>query len=255
MTPQPKSNNRARNDPRRRDAVGVPKQEAKLHRLLLRALCREQTRKGEFRLICSEIDAYNGIADVITATSNGRKPFAQNLRIADLQWLNVTSARIMAQLQYGRRMKLADLASSAGLSQRTVSIHVARLQRLGILRRTRDEVTPLRSTKVPFRDITAFEVKVADWQHGLYQATHYKAFANRVALVLPDDKARRVAKRGKLFFTMFGVGLVGIRAPGILHWYLRPRFRKPLSHAKALLGSFQILKTRAAKPLLQHGRL
>ena len=123
---------------------------------------------------------------------------------------------------------------------------------LGLIKRKGDKVRLVRSTRTPFKEVMAFEVKVADWRHGLYQATHYRAFANKVALALPSRKAEVVAQQ-KEIFKLFGIGLVGIERSGVLKWYIRPVSRKPASPSRMLLGYVEILKRRQARALRATG--
>ena len=96
-------------------------------------------------------------------------------------------------------------------------------------------------------------MKVSDWRHGLYQATHYKSFANRVVLALPDAKAKLVASH-KHAFRLFGVGLVGLSIADGITWYVKAARRTPSSASRTVLGILEILKSREAKFLHRHGK-
>jgi hypothetical protein len=226
----------------------VPIQELKLQKSLVAALAREPLKKGLKRVICSEVDVAHGIADVVVATANGHLNSAEWLAPPSLKRLNLTSAKLLAQLRYGTYKQLADIGKSAGFSTRTVAGHLRVLQKLGLVRLDGATAMLLRSTKTPFLDVTAFEVKTSDWRHGLYQATHYRSFANRAAVALPDAKAKAVAIH-KDTFRLFGIGLVGLESTGSMKWYIKATRRQPSSPSRMLLGFVQILKRREAKVL------
>jgi hypothetical protein len=125
--------------------------------------------------------------------------------------------------------------------------HLRMLERLGLAKLRKESVMLLTAARTHFKHVDAFEVKVTDWRHGLYQATHYRSFANRVTVALPDKKAKAVARNRKPFQT-FGVGLVGVTANS-LKWYIKPVRRPASSQGKSLFGAVQILRTRQARAL------
>ena len=234
-----------------RKNVGVPKEELTLQRALIRALAQEKIQAGTTRIICPELDAYQGIADVIVAIGNGHTFFGRSLSRRDICSFNLTSARILVRLPYRKSVRISELARSTALSERTIERHLRTIEALGIVHKTPGSVSLIRSKKAPFKEIAAFEVKISDWRQGLYQAMQYKAFANRAALILPAKKARSVANTNADVFRVFGIGLAGIDHGSKLRWHVRPRRQKPRSESKALLGCFEILKRREAKALLR----
>lgn len=237
----------------KRTAVGVPKKEAKLQQSLIAALAYEPLKRGLKRIICSEVDVWHGIADVVVATANGDLSAADWLAPSHLKHLNLTTAKLLTQLRYNEYRSVANIGRAAGFSSATVLTHLRTLEKLGIVKRKGVEARLLRSTKTPFMDVTAFEVKVSDWRHGLYQATHYRSFANRVAVALPDAKAKSVAIH-KETFRLFGIGLVGIGGRASMTWYVKPARRQPTSASRVLLGFVQLLKRKEAKVLRVHGK-
>ena len=233
--------------------VGVPKEEARLQRWLVSGLTREPLKPGQNRIICSELDVLHGIADVVVATTNGTPTLAGWLRPSALGSVNLTTAKVLTRFKYGLYQPVSEVAAETGFSDKTVAEHLRSLEALGLIRRKGDKARLVRSTRTPFKEVMAFEVKVADWRHGLYQATHYRAFANKVALALPRKKAEAVAQQ-KDIFKLFGIGLVGIERPGILKWYIRPVRRNPVSPSRMLLGYVEILKRPQARALRANGR-
>lgn len=248
----PHLNNSARRGTARNN-VGVPKQEALLQRWLVATLLREPLKRGYRRIVVSELDVWHGIADIVVATARTDSSWAELLSPSHLKCLNLTSTKLLAQLRYGGYTPVLDIVRSTGFTHRTVWTHLQTLERIGLVRRKDDSARLLRSTKSPFVDVMAFEVKVSDWRHGLYQATHYRSFAHRSVVALPDEKARAVAIH-KDTFRRFGIGLVGIKSPRSMRWYIKPMRRKPASTSRALLSLFQILKRRQSRALRQHGK-
>lgn len=237
------------NTSRHRENVGVPKEEARLHRVLIKGLKREELKPGLTRIICSEVDCWNGIADVVVATANGARLF-NHLSRAQLSSISLTTARILTRLSVRRCVSVEDLSSMLGMSQETVRSHVSRLITLKIASVQDRKIRLTSAAKSPFKEVTAFEVKTKDWRRGLYQATHYKVFANRVALALPEEKARNVAAGHSEVFKKFGVGLLGL-SPDSFTFHIRPKKREPISPSRALMGAVELLKRREAKFLRQ----
>ena len=234
-------------------SVGIPKAEGKLHRLLISAITREPVPSGESRIICSELDVSCGIADVVVATANAPRNDSAWFPSNQLNDLNLSTAKLLTHLKFASYRRLDQIGKSVGLSDETVSLHVRKLEKLGIAKRRGNTARLIRSTKIPFTEVTAFEVKVSDWRHGLYQATHYKSFANRVVLALPDAKAKLVASH-KHAFRLFGVGLVGLSIADGITWYVKAARRTPSSASRTVLGILEILKSREAKFLHRHGK-
>ena len=232
----------------RRTAVGIPKEEAKLQRSLVAALAREPLERGIRRVICSEVDVRHGIADVVVATADGRNRGPKWLELINLKLLSFTTAKLLAQLSYRAYTPVADIGRLMGYSSRTVSAHLRTLESMGVVRTKGSRARLLHSTKSPFLKVTAFEVKTSDWKHGLYQATHYRTFAHRVAVALPNAKARAVSVH-KDRFRLFGIGLAGIQSPASLKWYVKPASRTPTSRSRMLLGFVEILKRRESRVL------
>jgi hypothetical protein len=189
----------------------------------------------------------------VVATANAPRSDSAWFPSNQLNDLNFSTAKLLTRLKLASYSRLDQIGKSVGLSEQTISLHVRKLEKIGIAKRRGDSARLIRSTKIPFTEVTAFEIKVSDWRHGLYQATHYKSFANRVVLALPDAKARVVAAH-KRAFHLFGVGLVGLsRADGIT-WYVKAVRRTPSSASRTVLGILEILKSREARFLHPRGK-
>jgi DNA-binding transcriptional ArsR family regulator len=228
-----------------RVSVGVPREEARIQKWLTKALMREPVKQGCTRVVCSELNVSSGIADVVSATVTADP--VQWLSARVLREVNLTTTKVLAQLKCRRYVSVIDVTKTVGISWRTAMQHLRMLERLGLAKLKGDSVMLLIAAKTHFKHVDAYEVKVSDWRHGLYQATHYRSFANRVSVALPDKKARAVARNSQPFRT-FGVGLVGVTSYS-LKWYLKPVRRPASSESKALFGVMQILRTRQAKAL------
>jgi hypothetical protein len=232
----------------KRVSVGVPREEARIQKWLTKGLMRQPLQPGYSRIVCSELNVSSGIADVVSATTNGTAHPASWLPRRALKLVNLTTAKLLTQLKCRRYRPIAALAMAAGVSLRTAAQHLRLLEQLSLVKLRNESAMLLTPARSGFRHIDAFEVKVSDWRHGLYQATHYRSFANCVAVALPDKKAKMVAVNKKPFQT-FGVGLVGVTPNSSLHWYIKPKRRPAASASKELFSLIQILRTSQAKAL------
>ncbi len=134
------------------------------------------------------------------------------------------------------------LVRVTGLSKATVRKELKLLQELRILKMTKKgQVSVRHEVRPPFKEITAYEVKVKDWKSGIYQARNYKSFAHKVNVALPLNRAKLLKKRLEIFRRM-RVGLLGISASGDLKWFLHPRRQKPISGARNFLAAISLLK-------------
>lgn len=236
---------------RRRAVVGRPKAEKKLQNTLLRALKTSARDEKAKKILCTEVDSYQGVADVVSATYNGFATRFAKLPRRHLTGLNLTTARILATLEPRRRHTLLDLTATTGFSRSTLRTHLAHLHKLGFLRLSDDVVTLSHVPRLPLAEIAAYEVKVSDWRHGLYQAKNYRSFAHRVSLALPDLKAKTVLKNRKAF-VQCGIGLAGISRNGI-RWYIRPRPRLPISRSRAFAVCFEVLRRARFRGVKRYG--
>ncbi len=221
--------------------IGVPKEERELVTSLAAALKRADPRSKK-NLICTEVDCFQGVADIVVGKVNGYRLFPRNTSTRKLELITLSTAKVLSALSGRNAGEVHTVAQRCALTSSTVQRQFRILCNLGLARfEPGGRIRLLRTIKKPFQDISAFEVKVKDWKSGLCQARNYRSFANRVSLALPTNRANRL--RSKLaVFRQFGVGLVGINGDSELTWFLRPRRCKPISAARNMLASTLLIK-------------
>ena len=89
-------------------------------------------------------------------------------------------------------------------------------------------------------ELWAFEVKVDHWKRALYQALQYRAFANRVSVVLPERWIHRIEQNINRF-RLLNVGVIALDADKrLIRFIVRPKKSSPSSrfHYFYALGKF-----------------
>ena len=86
---------------------------------------------------------------------------------------------------------------------------------------------------IPRCEIVAFEFKLFAWKRAIVQASRYRAFANRVYVVMPLSSVHRAVAHLE-FFQAANVGLIGHSSEGGFQFFLRPRKHRPDSQSSHL---------------------
>lgn len=220
--------------------VGVAKDEKHLVTNLMNAI-RKETGTRRRVAVASELDCFQGIADVVKGTYNGYRLFP-NTAISKLKLLSFSSSRVLSALAGNKHSSIKKLEYATNLSKSTIRKQVHLLEGLGVLQRKQDgRISIPHEIRPPFREIEAFEVKMKDWRSGIYQARNYKSFAHKVSVALPLRRAILLKHRLNDFRRM-RVGLVGISPAGGLRWMLKPRRQKPISGARNFLAAVNLLR-------------
>jgi hypothetical protein len=188
-----------------------------------------------------ELTAKEGVADLVVTPSP--------LRGEQLAWLTRLSesvhtpgeASVLAALELLEPLQLGELARRTDLSEGTVGSIARRMASKGVLWGTPKFgfrlLRPVRESDV---ELWAYELKLRDWRHGLYQAVQYRAFAHRVSVVVPNDATRLVVARLAQFRSL-NVGVLTFDAhSGQIRSLVRPRRAAPgsLSHYIFALAAF-----------------
>jgi hypothetical protein len=233
--------------------VGVSKQEKYLVASLRLSLLKT-VRSRSKHFVCTELDCFQGIADLVSGTPNGYRFLPSKTPRRRLKHFSFSTAKVLSALQGRKVTDSTRIAQATGLSKQTVRRQVRFLEELSLVRvEPRGRLRVTHEIKPPFSEIEAYEVKVRDWKGGLYQARNYRSFAHKVSLALPLRQAKQL--KGQLgTFRRFKVGLVGIGNTAQLVWLVKPRRQKPISRARTFLASIHLLKkgaprgTRASRP-------
>lgn len=227
---------------RRLRTVGVPRTEKHLVQALVLSLRRrEKPRSGV--VVSSEIDCFQGIADVVCGLSSGSDllPLSSNGHVARGSF---STAKVLAALSGKKSSTREEIAREAGLTEKTVAKELRLLRYSRIVAGVRGgRVLVPRKIRHPFRTLTAFEVKVKDWTSGIYQARNYRSFAHQVFVALPLRKAMLVRKNKELFKRL-RVGLVGIGEGGELVWLIRSPRQRPVSAGRSFLAALRMGRVR-----------
>jgi hypothetical protein len=220
--------------------VGVPRAERHLVSTLIAALQRDR-KPGHRVVVSSEVDCFQGVADVVAGIYNGYRLF-RNQKQSKLSTVSFSTAKVLSALAGRRTSSIGKISQISGLSSSTVKKQLTVLHGLGILRVEKGaRISIKHQIRTPFQEILAFEVKVKDWKSGIYQARNYKSFAHKVSVALPLNRARLLKKRMR-DFRLMRVGLLGIAPSGELEWLLRPRRQKPISGPRNFLAAITLLK-------------
>jgi hypothetical protein len=207
----------------------------------LKAALRKSDNSARTLAVATELDCFQGIADVVLGVYAGHR-MLPGVSKRELQTLSFSTSKILAALHDKRRATFSRIAITSGLSLPKVKSELTLLQKMGILRIHRPgQIAVLRRIRVPFSEITAFEVKVKDWKSGIYQARNYKSFAHKVSVALPLARATRLTNNLPEFRRM-KVGLVGIGPKGNIRWLLKPRRRRPISQPRHFHAALRLLK-------------
>lgn len=164
-------------------------------------------------LVLREVDVRTGVADIV------------KLRIRGTSWLSASNPAVRALTEPGLARTYTCLeaeepatteriATRLGLARSTIRRQLSRLSRVGLVRRVGGTEYCL-TCRMPYRGtfITAYEAKISNWKRALYQARRYHTFADRVYLVMPIARARRLETRSVLVRTA-RVGLIGVNDDG-----------------------------------------
>lgn len=235
---------------KRSNHVGVAREEKRLVSTLIAAIRRKVTPRKSL-IVATELDCFQGIADVVVGTYNGYRLFPKEAK-AKLSLISFSTARVLSSLAGRKVSSIEKIAHTTGLSVSTIRKELTLLQKLGIIRPGRgSRVSIVHTIWQPFKEIVAFEVKVKDWKSGIYQARNYKSFAHKVSVALPLKRANLLKKRLPEFRRM-RVGLLGIGPTGDVKWLLRPRRQKPISGPQNFLAALNLLRTPQQGGLNSH---
>ena len=145
-----------------------------------------------------------GIPDLIVASY-------QTL-VVDLAEAGVVETNILAYLRVVNRARSDTIATRLRLSPKIAKHRVRMLLEAEALTDCAGSVslTPVCRDILP--EVTAIEVKVANWQRALSQALRNRTFAHRSFIALPVEVAARVRRAPALLQS--GIGVIAIAADG-----------------------------------------
>jgi hypothetical protein len=235
-----------RQTPKIPQRVGIAKDERKLVTNLIATIKKSSGPKRNL-VVASELDCFQGVADVVVGTANGYRLFP-NLNKDELRRLSFSTSKILYALAGRKKSTMQNILRITGLSTPTIRKQLSFLEQMDVLQTKSDgRVSIVNAIHPPFKQIEAYEVKVKDWRSGIYQARNYKAFAHKVSVALPLARARLL--KSKLHeFRRMRVGLLGIGPTGQLKWFLKPRRLRPISGSRNFLAAVSLLRNQREDP-------
>lgn len=146
-----------------------------------------------------EVACQQGVADFIAITGNNIKELSNNFFESDTVSLNIYS--LVISLLKLRSPRTEDfIVNSSGLARNTVRKALKELEESGTIYKTeKGSIMLSPSWELPKLELWAFELKLKDWKRALFQTLQYKAFANRVVIVFPENKEAIINKNLDIF--------------------------------------------------------
>lgn len=162
---------------------------------------------SESRLICTEFDATNGIADIVQVRL--RKNWKDNISLGKIypRW-----AFALHQLPYRRVFSTQYFQEMCGTSRSTTLAILRHFTRLSYCVRRRKGWLKQRQLKPLATEIVSIEAKLSDWRRALNQAYRHLDYAHR-SWVLLDATRSSAALKNLSRFKRLNLGLI-ILAPG-----------------------------------------
>jgi len=146
-----------------------------------------------------EVACQQGIADFIAITGN--KIEELNNSFFESNTISLNSYSLIISLLKSRSPRTENfLVSSSGLTRNTVRKVLKELEENEAICKTEKGAIILSPNwGLPKLELWAFELKLKDWKRALFQTLQYKAFANRVVIVLPEEKETIINKNLDVF--------------------------------------------------------
>lgn len=153
----------------------------------------------KFKSVFREVTCQQGIADFITITGSDTDSLYNNCFESGLISLD-TSSLIISLLKFNSPRTEDFLIKATGLSKNTVRKVLKTLEVKKVVTQSdTGSFTLSPNWGIPSVELWAFELKLSNWKRALFQVLQYKAFANRVVIVLPTEKESIICKNIELF--------------------------------------------------------
>lgn len=147
-----------------------------------------------FNAVFRELNCKQGIPDFITISGESTEVFQNNIYSSDIASLD-SSSLIISILKPKSPRTLKYITERTSLSDVTVKRVLKELITNDVVKENDKGAFILNPIwQLPKVELWAFELKLKDWKRALFQCLQYKAFANRVMLVMPEDKENIILK-------------------------------------------------------------
>lgn len=193
-----------------------------------------------FAHITEEMSCKQGRPDLVASVARLSHLTRSRREALSSALIQPATARIISILKYDAPRTEDYVSRVSGLERRVVRKGIGDLSVSRLVRRSGGGFI-LSSTfpRNPW-ELWAFELKLQNSKRAFYQALQYRAFAHRVAVVVPECWLRQFEGRIE-HFNKLHVGLISVNLDTArLRFVLRPRKRPPMSrfHYLYAVGKF-----------------
>lgn len=194
-----------------------------------------------------EISADLGVADIVFFNFN-RKIINERKRkkISPIKSNGIIKTLML--IKNKKRISITYLVNKLFCSESDLKNNILRyLERQDILKKIGNDCYEKKyNYKIGLDNIVAIEAKIKDWKRGLYQAYHYKLFANASYLALHRNYTRQ-AKKNINLFKKLNVGLISVTEKCVEEILYSPTKEKPQSRYMTAVVFEKLLKKNFIK--------
>ncbi len=197
---------------------------------------------GRRTFTMKEVEGIHGRVDrMMVSLPSGVRPAKARSKLLRQE----TCCRIIGVLRAKQPKSVDRLALETGRSRETVRDWLAEMEREGLVRAASTSGYVLGpKSDLPDCEIWCFEGKLRDWKRALYQATRYRAFANRSFVVMPEEFIRSAEAQIDRF-RLSRVGLLALGDTGELRIITVPRSKQPRSPVMFAMAKGRVLSSIA----------
>lgn len=177
--------------------------------------------KCKNQVILHEVNLGYGIADIVL-TQCVKFPEKRN------EYLNILEIKILKIINENFGITVETIIGKTRLPRRKIINAIHSLEKLNLVIKEEDIISPLRKYVKTVKKTIAIEAKLRNWQRGLKQAYRYKWFSQKSFLCLPNNKVNPAIKNIDKFKQM-GVGLIGFCKDKGFQIFYSPRPENPVS--------------------------
>lgn len=192
----------------------------------------------KFNSVFREVSCFQGIPDFIAISGEN----IDLIEYSSSKELSIDSSSLILSLLKKKAPRSEEfLVRSSGLAPQTITKILVALKKSNIVSVTNSGGYFLGPNyKKPNVELWAFELKLENWKRALFQALQYKAFANRVIIVFPSNKAKLLKRNLEIFRTLkIGVMTLDVKDRSF-EIILKPYKLKPSSNYHNLFALSRI---------------
>lgn len=193
---------------------------------------------GRCTFTMEEVEGIHGRVDrMMVSLPSGVRPAKARSNLLQQE----TCCRIIVALKAKQPKSVDRLALEIGRSRATVRDWLAQMEREELVRAVSAAGYVLGpKSDLPDCEIWCFEGKLKDWKRALYQATRYRAFANRSFVVMPEQFIRSAEAQVDRFRSA-RIGLLALDDSGELRIVTLPRSKQPRSPVMFAMAKGRVL--------------